>query len=99
MSDGRFTQESLFTYIGDPEEENMVELEQGDIIRYSKYGKEMEACFIAAKKGSNAVKIRKCMDGYDVISLECIKEKVEDPDIQEGFVDDRDTEEVRIPVE
>ena len=87
MSDTGFSQESLFTYIVDPEEENMVELEQGDTIRYEKYGKEMEATFVAAEKGTNAVKIRKCKDGYDVISLDCIKEKVENPEIGGAYTE------------
>lgn len=77
----------------------MVELEKGDVIRYRKYGKEMEAWFVAAEKGSNKVKVRKCEDGYDVIALEEILGKVEDPEIEEGFIDDRDTEEVRTTVE
>ncbi|MFB1064929.1 hypothetical protein [Natrinema sp. H-ect4] len=92
MSDSRFTQESLFTYIGDPENQDMVELEKGDVIRYEKDGKEMEAFFVAADPDTNAVKIRKTDDFYDYIKLENIKEKVEDPDIQEGFIDERDLE-------
>lgn len=100
MSDSRFTQESLFTYIGDPAEQNIVELDQGDVIRYRKRGREIEAWFVAAEKGSNKVKIRKCEDGYDVIALEQVLGKVEDSEIEEGFIDDRDTtEEVRTTVE
>ncbi|WP_058825722.1 hypothetical protein [Haloferax sp. Q22] len=88
----KFTQESLFTYIGDPVEQNMVFLEKGDVVRYEKYGKEMEAFFVAADPDTNEVKIRKTDDFYDYIKLESIKEKVEDPDIQEGFIPERDLE-------
>jgi hypothetical protein len=95
VSDSRFSQESLFTYIGDPDDKNMVELEKGDVIRYRKRGKEMEAWFVAAEEKSNKVKIRKCEHGYDVIALEEILCKVEDPEIEEGFVDDRDNVEVK----
>ncbi|WP_058825708.1 hypothetical protein [Haloferax sp. Q22] len=96
MSDSRFTEESLFTYIGDPEDQNMVRLEKGDVVRYEKYGKEMEAFFVAAEPDTNAVKIRKASDTFDYITLESIKEKVEDPEISEGFIDEQDLEEVRI---
>ena len=92
MSDSRFTQESLFTYIGDPADQNMVFLEKGDVVRYEKYGKEMEAFFVASEKGTNAVRIRKSDRTYDFITLESIKGKVEDPDIKEGFIPERDLE-------
>lgn len=97
MSDSRFSQESLFTYIGDSADQNMVELEQGDVIRYRKRGREMEAWFVAAEKGSNKVKIRKCENGYDVIALEEILGKVEDPEIEEGFfIEDESPDEVAV---
>lgn len=97
MNDGRFDQESLFTYIGDPENGEMVKLEQGNVIRYRKYGKAMEAWFVAAQKGTNAVKIRKCRNGYDVITLEEILGKVEDPEIEEGFfIEDESPDEVAV---
>ncbi|MCY4730487.1 hypothetical protein KY092_07940 [Natronomonas gomsonensis] len=97
MSDAGFSQESLFTYIGDPADQNIVELEQGDVIRYRKRGREMEAWFVAAEKGSNKVKIRKCENGYDVIALEEILGKLEDPEIEEGFfIEDESPDEVAV---
>jgi len=77
VSEERFTQESLLCHVGF--------LEKGDVIRYEKRGKEMGAFFIGSEKGTNAVKVRKTEDSYDVIALEDIKEKVDDPEIREGF--------------
>lgn len=97
MSDSRFSQEALSTYIGDPEDGEMVRLEQGDVVRYEKRGREMKAWFVAAKQGSNAVRIRKSENGYDVIALEDIIEKVEDPEIREGFFrEDENPDEVAV---
>lgn len=77
MSSSVFSEESLLCQFGF--------LEKGDVVRYRKHGKEMEAFFVAGKPGSAQVKIRKTSDYYDYIPVSSIKEKVENPDISEGY--------------
>lgn len=90
-----FTEESVFTFIGDPADQNMVFLEKGDVVRYRNDDKELEAFFVASKPGSEYVKIRKTEDYYEYLSVTCIVEKVEGPEISEGY---RREEEVRTGV-
>lgn len=59
-------------------------LERGDVIRYKKYGKEMEAFFVGTKPKENNIVIRKTANTHDNIGVEDIIEKVEDPDIRMG---------------
>jgi len=59
-------------------------LEQGDVVKYRKYGKEMQAFFTGARKDSNQIVIRKTANTHDTIGVEQLIEKVEDPDIREG---------------
>lgn len=75
QSFSRFTEESMATFIGDPEDQNMVMLEKGDTIKYRKYGKTMEAFFVAGESNGEKVKIRKTRETYDIISLQNIVEK------------------------
>ena len=95
IGDPEFSEESVFTFIGDPKDQNMVFLEKGDVVRYRNDDKELEAFFVASKPGSEYVKIRKTEDYYEYISVTCIAEKVEDPEISEGY---RREEEVRTGV-
>lgn len=59
-------------------------LEKGDVVKYRKYGKEMEAFFVGAKKDSNHIVIRKTENTHDHIGVEDLIEKVENPEIRDG---------------
>jgi len=50
-------------------------LEQGDIVKYEKYGKEMEGIFIGSHPDSTLVQVRKTADTTDSVSVENLIEK------------------------